>query len=70
MVDFWTYWHEQVKGRFIISVISWSKSHIQGQFLKIEVYGINEFLNKHCEILVSCSDIERNCIQALGTDAR
>ena len=24
-------------------------------------------LNKHCEILVSCSDKERNCIQALGT---
>ncbi len=24
-------------------------------------------INKHCEILVSCSDKERNCIQAHGT---
>ena len=23
--------------------------------------------NKHCEILVSCSDEERNCLQAQGT---
>ena len=27
----------------------------------------NLILNKHCEILVSCSDEERNCLQAQGT---
>ena len=26
--------------------------------------------NKHCEILVSCSDEERNCMQAHGTSCK
>ena len=32
-------------------------------------YNLTEItkLNKHCEILVSCSDDERNCMQGQGT---
>ena len=33
----------------------------------MQIHQIKVNFNKHCEILVSCSDKERNCIQAHGT---
>ena len=38
------------------------------KILRTTYDSIGDFnFNKHCEILVSCSDEERNCMQAQGT---